>query len=477
MRNHPALDHKYELPQFTRGLGIEVGEGIEDSGTAPTLYPHFKHASDVESDASLDFVVSCESGASAERVSQWRADALRMLKDGGHLCAVKPQGLLVMRKVGEGFELVDRTLQAKPGRDKLACVVRYGGFGDMIQASSVFAGLQEQGFTVYVMTTPQGRNIIEHDPHVDGWLLQDTDQVPNEELFGYWEVQAKRFDRFVNLSESIEGTLLGYPGRPNHQWPIQVRQREMNRNYLEWTCQLAEVVYGDTAQARFWATDAEHEWAAKWLEDFRNSTLGRPLRPMEHVGPRFNILYTLAGSSIHKMWPHQDVVIRAVLEQFPEATFTLCGDDFCRMLEAGWEDHPRVRCTSGELSIRQTLTLAQQMDCVVGPETGVLNAVGFEPMRKVCLLSHSSHENLTRDWVNTVSVEPADTACYPCHQLHTDRRYCPEHKPTGASMCAWNTPPEEVFKAIAEAILDWRSTPKMVINRAFEAMHAAEVPA
>ena len=37
---HPALGHKYQIVQFTRGVGIEVGEGITDF-TEP-LYPHFR---------------------------------------------------------------------------------------------------------------------------------------------------------------------------------------------------------------------------------------------------------------------------------------------------------------------------------------------------------------------------------------------------------------------------------------------------
>jgi hypothetical protein len=59
--------------------------------------------------------------------------------------------------------------------------------------------------------------------------------------------------------------------------------------------------------------------------------------------------------------------------------------------------------------------LAQVADVVVGQETGLLNAVAMEPMRKVVLLSHSTHENLTKHWVNTEALT-GDVPCYPCHR-------------------------------------------------------------
>jgi ADP-heptose:LPS heptosyltransferase len=119
------------------------------------------------------------------------------------------------------------------------------------------------------------------------------------------------------------------------------------------------------------------------------------------------------------------------------------------MLELGWENEPRVVCLSGEINIRQTLALARECDAVIGGETGVLNAVAFEPdVRKVVLLSHSSRENLTKHWLNAAAIEPVSTACYPCHRLHYDRRFCPEDPDTGASVCQRSIHPDTVFNAL-----------------------------
>lgn len=372
--------------------------------------------------------------------------------------------LLVNETRGEGTEYsflqvyrkrADNTQVLKwraPKPAKTACVVRYGGFGDMIQAANILPQLKRQGYHVTVMTTPKGQDVLAHDPHVDAWFIQDTDQVPNHELAAFWESQARRFDRFINLSESVEGTLLAYEGRTNHMWPDSVRRRELGKNYLEWTAQLAEVPYAN--ESRFYPTTAEEKWAKELLHAWRLELAG-PLTIGMALPKRFNILWTLAGSSVHKMYPHQDVVIANLLDAFPEVTVTLVGDPLCELLEAGWEDNPRVKCMSGKLSIRETLALAQRMDCVVGPETGVLNAVAFEPMGKVVMLSHSSVENLTKHWVNTASMVPP-TSCYPCHRLHHGRKFCPEHEPTGASLCAFEIEPRDVWQAIAGFVADWQ---------------------
>ncbi|MDD2989804.1 MAG: methyltransferase domain-containing protein [Zoogloea sp.] len=310
-----------------------------------------------------------------------------------------------------------------------ACVVRYGGYGDMLQAANVLPLLKAEGFHVTVMTTPKGQDILRNDPNVDAWFIQDDNQVPNHLLPEFWAHQAKHFDRFVQLSESVEGTLLAMPGRANHAWPWQVRHTHLNQNYLEFTCELAGVAY--ESAARFYPTDEERVEAQARLTA---------------AGPNFT--FALAGSSVHKFYPGQDSVIARLLLEFEECRIFLVGDPSCKMLELGWENEPRVVCLSGEISIRQTLALAQQCDAVIGPETGVLNAVAFESMRKVVLLSHSSHENLTKHWTNTAALMPQGVSCYPCHQLHFDRRYCRQDEETGAAVCQRSIAPETVYEAV-----------------------------
>jgi len=503
---------KYEIVQYTRGKGVDLGCGPKKA------FPHFigvdsckdtelfniemkpdvvcEDASNLDfiDDGTLDFVFSSHL---LEHIVDTRAALANWwskLKVGGHLVLYLPHKdlyprigtyganpdhkhdfsesdirqamqdvggwtlvmedvrdqameysfLQVFCKRADALQLVD--LPVRP--EKSVCVVRYGGFGDSIQASGILPELKRQGYYVTFMTTPRGFDILKHDPNIDAWLIQDDDQVPNHDLPLFWKAQAKKFDKFVQLSESVEGAMLAFPGRTNHSWPTSVRRMMMNRNYLEWTAMLAELPY--RSESRFYPSKAEIVQAQTYLIDFRRSLGGKILKPK-----RFNIMWCLAGSSIHKFYPHQDDVIANLLRAMPQATIIFTGDEACQILEVGWENEPRIRCESGKMPIRDSLALAQQVDCVVGPETGVMNAVCFEPVGKVILLSHSSAENLTKHWVNTKTMEPANTECYPCHRLHYGLEFCHEDKPTGAALCQKNIAPKRVFQAISEIYEQW----------------------
>lgn len=365
--------------------------------------------------------------------------------------------LLVAKKLAEPFNGSYSYTEPKPA--KTACVWRAGGFGDSLQAANILPELKRQGYHVTFGTTPRGHEILREDPHIDAFLIQDDDQVPNHELPEYWAAQAKRFDKFVNLSESVEGTLLAMQGRSNHMWPESLRRAELgSKNYLEWTARLAELPY--SSEAKFYPSAKERDQVGRWLGAFKAAAAG-PLMPLQRTPEQFVIVWCLSGSAMHKTYPHQDTVIASVLANLPQAVVVLTGDAMCKILEAGWEDIERVKCASGELGIRETLTLAQMADCVVGPETGVLNAVAFEPMGKVIMLSHSSHENLTKHWLNTDVMTPAATSCYPCHRLHQGMSFCREDPDTGTAACQKDIAPERVFQAIAGHYAQWQALREM----------------
>jgi hypothetical protein len=68
----------------------------------------------------------------------------------------------------------------------------------------------------------------------------------------------------------------------------------------------------------------------------------------------------------------------------------------------------------------------------------------MEVMPKVVLLSHSSNENLTRDWVNAAALE-ANVACHPCHRIHNvAATLCSHDTKTGAAACMASYGPQMV---------------------------------
>lgn len=357
-----------------------------------------------------------------------------------------------------------------PGRfdapaGKRLLVIRYGGLGDALIASSVFPLLKDQGWHLTVQTAPEGGQMLLHNPYVDDLFVQAKNQVPNMELQEYWKAWGDEFDKVINLSESMEGILLTMPGRRNHAMPHGARHLLHDVNYHEILHELAEVPHD--FDVRFHETPEERKRAKKI------------------VGDRKVILWSMSGSSVHKAWPWGEQLMASILIH-TDYTIVTCGDALCQYLERGmmqvillqlkgvsyeesntWSmkklideinahfktknNARRIICLSGQEGIRGVLAIAQQSDIVLGPETGVLNAVSMDPdVHKIVMLSHSSENNLTRHWKNTNALMPSGLGCYPCHRLHYTREFCHEDPNTGAAMCASLISSDQVFRAILE---------------------------
>jgi ADP-heptose:LPS heptosyltransferase len=249
------------------------------------------------------------------------------------------------------------------------------------------------------------------------------------------------------------------------------RHRLMNVNYLDFQHAIAEAPAPH--RPRFHATLAEEKQARDW----RRSMRAEPV-----------ILWALAGSSVHKVWPGAFEAITRLLTRTDCRIVTVGGRkeqeieygcaqelakhvlgleaeeterfDIVRLLEAlrvYWGTN-RLICTSGSWPIRRVMAALPVVDCVVGPETGVLNAASMLDVPKVVFLSHSSHENLTRDWVNTTVLEPQGVDCYPCHRLHHGFEFCPQDPQTpGIALCQASITTDAVLHAIADAIRERRA--------------------
>lgn len=462
-------DVKWGLVPYTRGLGLEVGCGPAKA------FPHFVgvdrlpntrlYGSPVQPDVvvptvtalpqftaqSLDFVFAPQhpNGDHEVALAEW----WRLIKTGGHLCLYMPASMEQEMAALKGWELVlDEAVEGgrfqvyrklaggehRTGRrnipakaSKTVAVVRLGAFGDLMQAASIFPGLKAEGYHLTLYTAPRGYEVVRHDPNIDGVVLQDPDQVPVHELGAFWAWLRTRYSRFINLSESVEGSLLAMPGRAAHEWPHELRHALLNVNYLEMVHGIAKVPF--PPRQKFYPTELEVSWARK---------------EREKIGGSRVILWTLSGSSIHKTWPYLDQIIARVLMKEKDARIVLVGDEHCKLLERGWEMEPRVIRRSGEWTIRQTLAFMDQAHLLVGPETGVMNAAGLHPVPKVVTLSHSSAENLTKHWKNCTALTPANTACYPCHQMHFGSEFCPRGEKSGTALCQEDISPDVMWEAM-----------------------------
>jgi ADP-heptose:LPS heptosyltransferase/predicted SAM-dependent methyltransferase len=324
----------------------------------------------------------------------------------------------------------------KPKPTKTCAVIRYGAIGDALIASSVLPGLKAEGYhvTLYCQKGP-GYEVVKHDPHVDRFIIQGKDNVPPQFLKEFWDYTKKKYDKWVNLCESMEVTLLAAPGRTNHEWPNSMRAKFMDKNYLEFVHGIAEVPPPYTI--KFHSTPEEKKWA----------------RDMANRWGKRNILWSLSGSSGHKTWPHMDAIIARIMLAYKDAHVTLVGDGASVLLQAGWEKEPRVHCMVDKWTIRQTMAFAEVSSLVIGPETGVMNGASQMPMPKIITLSHSSKEMLTKHWTNTIALEqPEGVGCKisPCRLIHYSWEYCFQEPETGASLCQYHITAEMMWDAVTK---------------------------
>ncbi len=341
---------------------------------------------------------------------------------------------------------IHRHTWREPKPAKTCAIVRYGAWGDAIQSTSLLPALKAEGYHITFYTTPRGHEAIAHEPLIDRFVLQDQDQVPNHELGPFWDYLATRYDKFINLSESVEGSLLALPDRIENRWPLEARHQMMNVNYLQFTHQIAGVPFVKP-EMRFVASADEKAWAQKEYRKLAAAPL---------------VMWVIRGSSLHKVWnggvdeanqmTGMDGVLGRILQQWPNAKVVTVGDQWCKdKIEPVWAAEKRIVRRSAVWSIRETMAMAQMCDMVIGPETGVMSAMAMEPMRKIVFLSHSTVKNLTEGWVNTDSLE-AQTGCRGCHKLIYNWSDCKQVGDTGIAECQSNISPSMVWDAIRETL-------------------------
>lgn len=316
----------------------------------------------------------------------------------------------------EGMQVTVRQTPPAPGQ-KTVAVVRPGAYGDALMASSVLPALKRDGWHVTVYTESKGAEVLRHDPHVDRLLVTDDANVPVETIDWYWSTQRDLYDRWINLTETVEKNALAVPTDLAFHWPDEARRARFGgHNYVELMHRVAGVPYVGP-EVVFYPTTEEIRRA----EDYRAS-----------LGPGPVVALAPVGSTVSKDWPHAPAF--AVHMADAGCTVVVLGDTRARE----YAPHPRIRVIGTAWPIRDALAFVQCADLVVGQETGLLNAVSMTRQPKIVLLSHSTNHNLTRDWVNTLALSPAGLDCYPCHRVHLMQlgfRDCNRDDATGAAAC------------------------------------------
>ena len=317
-------------------------------------------------------------------------------------------------------------------------LVRTGAIGDMIMMTPVFRALKKAGWHLTLFTTERAWQIVKHDPNIDAVVFYTR---PENDPSPKWEQVDKikdQYDDVINLSGHLEEKLLVTKGRPAWNWEHHKRHNACNLNYVENHLAMVEHLEESTAPELFF-TPLEHSEAKRFMKKYRG---------------KFLVMWLLAGSAFHKIYPFQEFVARKLMDTYPEIHIHTHGGGIESFLE--W-NHPKTKNYSGKWPIRKSMIMTKYVQCVVGTETGVMNAASCFDTPKVLMLSHSSVENLSRDWQNTHNIEALDVACHPCHKLAFDLEDCPLDHELKSPLCMARIKPLQVFRAVEEEYLKWKA--------------------
>lgn len=317
---------------------------------------------------------------------------------------------------------------AEPVTAKRAGVVRVGGHGDALWASSACWHLKQQGYHVTFYASKHGAEVVRHDPNIDE-VFGLPDGALNDAEFLAWRAhQAPKFDKWVDLLGSVENRLLFHETSNEFFQRHEIRHKLADTNYLEAVHDYAGVPH--EWHQKFYPTGDERKWAEKM-----RAMLDGPV-----------VVIAPAGSGPVKYWPHTQRLMELLAEH---KIYSIALGDIRDEGVVGCE--PYGIFVGMEWPVRAALAYAQLADAVVATESLVANAVAFEPMLKIIALSHSSHENLTKHWPATAAVRPQKLACYPCHRIHPPTfAFCARDQNTGAAACLALAKPERMAMALVE---------------------------
>jgi ADP-heptose:LPS heptosyltransferase len=289
---------------------------------------------------------------------------------------------------------------------------RYGAFGDLLYTLPVIDRLREQGNVLYLHTGFKGKEIFDADTRFEGMTFYEPpffsespedvsakiQKVMDEDVEGFQP------DLVVNLSNTIETTLIPSRGDDNFEWSIEQRRNSLpGESFYSLSLAAAglsrELLPGECGTAAF------YEWEIEWAKKFRGD-----------VG--FLVLMALAGSNAQKRFPQAASIARKIVEEFKDAYILLVSDPetlAARRPEfhAIGSDRIKIPDPRAGLAFRRALLLARYADYVIGPETGLLVGAGMWGTPKTMLCTTSSVAQAVSGHIYDHSLQ-SSISCSPC---------------------------------------------------------------
>jgi ADP-heptose:LPS heptosyltransferase len=351
---------------------------------------------------------------------------------------------------------------------------RLGSIGDNLMATSALP-LIAKDYNIEVIAQEPYHVVLENNPYIDKLSVKKSGEISGEPggLLGWqrwFEARKGEFTKFVNLSHTCESTLALVPAQTQFYWPNSIRRRICGYSYLEMIHDVCEVPHDFAVGPRFYPTEGEREQA---------------LETKAKVGDRV-IGWCISGSRLDKIYPYAPMAIGRLIRETGCSVimFGAPGKDFemAKQIQEhvqrqnGGEDGLFLALSPDPENptwpIRRALAQVQVCDLVIGPDTGPMWAVASEDVPKIMMLSHASDVNITKHWVNTVSLHAYQerVPCWPCHRLQDEMSTCKPNKEGNGAACisdiSVETIVEHAVRLLAESAEsakwpEWKSSAEM----------------
>jgi ADP-heptose:LPS heptosyltransferase len=327
---------------------------------------------------------------------------------------------------------------AERGANGWAAIARFGGVGDNLIVACCFKPLKQLYPRLEVITQLPQSVVFENNPYVDKLSVVGKDSIPvspPDAWQNWFRQRSHEYDFFVHLSHSLETYRALLPTQTQFWWPAAARRKMCGHNYLETALDICGLphefgpLFFSSPQEQLSAQETKSR-----VLDAYPASAGFTPRPAL-AG------WIINGTRIDKLYPYASIAISRLIKEVgpvvmlgapsPSRDFELAKAIQADVIRHNGDDRGLHLGLSPDANnptwpIRRVLSFAQACDIVIGPDTGPMWAVAFEPNKKVLLLSHASPENITKHWVNTVTLhaDPAKVPCWPCHQLHNSADTC-----------------------------------------------------
>jgi ADP-heptose:LPS heptosyltransferase len=323
---------------------------------------------------------------------------------------------------------------------KRALVIRLGAIGDMIVITPVLPVLKQDGYKVIMQTNKRGKRLVLHNPYIDEWLYHDESMPADAKLWQYWAELSKNYDKTINYTHSIE---VAFAKKVNYVGPkflLEKRNNECNINFYDFALTMAGYPHIQGRRGEIYFSKVEKRFARKIRDNYKN---------------KFLIVWVMAGSAWHKIYPYSELVAQMFMEKYGDNTqIVTIGDEIIKLIE--FMSVPNVLKT-------RTAAVIEQADLIIGPDTGAMHIAGCFNVPKILLCTAHTPENLSKHWLNCINLEPENCYCHPCHRMATQPDECPADEDykvdnmLGVRMpiCITRIKPHRVLNAMETVYQNW----------------------